>query len=131
MKELKFRAWEIKKEIMHNNIQAIFLNKTKDKDIVCWTDPCGNDKPKDCLLRTDECKLMQFTGLKDKNGFDIYEGDICKHDEGKTFLVKWHDLHAEFTIDTIPMSSFSYNMIWFSRGATIIGNIHQNPKLLK
>ncbi len=54
MREIKFRAWDYDEEIMRKN----------------WTDIS--------IVSSDRIILMQYTGLKDKNGKEIYEGDIVK-----------------------------------------------------
>lgn len=63
MREIKFRAW------YRNSMR--FFDKPEDFK---WFF-CGNDGPERTLT---SCELMQYTGLKDKNGKEIYEGDILK-----------------------------------------------------
>ena len=71
--------------------------------------------------------LMQSTGLKDKNGKLIYEGDIVKkqewQDEYKLGVVFWDDMWGHF--DVTKMSMFS-----LVNRAEVIGNIYENKELL-
>ncbi len=72
----------------------------------------------------------QFVGLLDKNGKEIYEGDIIKvgYDEKYTLFVKWSRDHYELSnneVDVISMQGPSTDAM------RVIGNIHENPELLK
>ena len=79
---------------------------------------------------------MQYTGLKDKNGEEIYEGDILYYqyklfrnapDIKTTYVVKWDiDSFQGYTTRGTIGTSVRY----LTKDFEIIGNIHQNPELL-
>ena len=67
--------------------------------------------------------IGQFTGLHDKNGKEIYEGDIVKVGKMKYFAeIKWNNFLGRW--DCEPYT-------WSVHNFEIIGNIHQNPELIK
>lgn len=111
-REIKFRAWDI---------------SDKDKGAYMLgpynlTDSIFNNKDIRSMI------LMQYTGLKDKNGKEIYEGDILKehgivawNDEGHRWSaidLKWNDRKEWHDLDYLT-SPFE-----------IIGNIYENPELI-
>ena len=114
MKEIKFRAWHKNRECFVP-IQAHFSFDTNGE-----------------LYQTDykPIELMQFTGLKDKNGKEIYEGDIVKANInnvvsiGKVvYIDDWAMFQTEFTIGNIGR----YNCY---EADEVIGNIYETPELL-
>lgn len=140
-REIKFRAWdkEKKKYLLPEEQDFVILptkpsfgvtipfqseyypNENLDVDCVDWADA-------DLLMGRYE--LEQYTGLKDKNGKEIYEGDIVEGDMG-IFEVKWYDLVAQFmfapNIDMKWHPPFVYDQV---NEMEVIGNIHENPKLI-
>lgn len=121
MREIKFRyTW---KRIKDGNLWQVIV------PIECLEGK--GDAP---FLGNDLWKLIgrdQFTGLKDKNKTEIYEGDIVKFktldvtDESDKPTLEWIE-KVEFR-----EGSFMVNTFYLDRDNEIIGNIYENPELLK
>jgi len=124
MREIKFRAWDIKAKSMINEVWEIGLGSKNNPE--SWL--VGDDR------QIDSFELMQYTGLKDKNGKEIYEGDIVKSnlESNDWIFVHLTDKEDEdgfriFYIEDI----FSRQKITHRDDLEVIGNIYENSKLLE
>lgn len=81
------------------------------------------------MYEPDGLELMQFTGLLDKNGKEIYEGDTVRCLSGQIAEVKYDPDFAEFTLICGSMTiSFNRRVC---ANQEVIGNIYDNPELMK
>ena len=110
-REIKFRAWDNKISKISKPFSFGHILNFCDKNGI------GHMKSPD-----DYHKIMQFTGLKDKNGKEIYEGDILKGVSGNHAVL--FKLSGGWVTDTnLPL--------WAFANPVVIGNIYENPELLE
>lgn len=122
-REIKFRAWNKRTEKMYKDVQSLY-----DDDPRGMFSSSGNGTPYYCFGHSCECEdtfLMQYTGLKDKNGKEIYEGDIIGYGESDMYIVFFEDASFYFS----PIDDMSYIESEFE-GTEVRGNIFENPELL-
>lgn len=111
MRDIKFRAWDTTCKEMFPNVH----NHINDKE---WA--FGS------MLKDDRWSIMQYTGLKDKNGTEVYEGDIVKTDSGANQKVCYREDMARFVLRFNEGASTD-----LTKDCEIIGNIYQHPELIQ
>lgn len=125
-REIKLRAWD-KNAKKWRTIASLDWYKP----ITGKTGLCGAcvilDDGRDQFMPIEEIEIVQFTGFKDKNRKEIYEGDILDTEAGR-FVVVWETHSAAFRYHDLQGNSESplnYDHI------EVIGNIYENPDLIK
>lgn len=123
-RELKFRAWATKSGKMID-LKAI-TPLALDKRIL-------DDGDGLFIPFRDDIILMQFTGLLDRNGEEIYEGDIVRYDFGAPRAdhgpVEWSAEECGWMLRRISSSTVRIHKP-LSKHFEVIGDIHKNPELL-
>ncbi len=86
------------------------------------------------VRKADEIELMQSTGLKDKNGKEIFEGDIVDY-KGRKAVVKWHSSYASFIyrfVDELHKRNAEWKPLYLAYyNFEVVGNKFENPELLE
>lgn len=119
MREIKFRAWN------GERLRAVWTIGWIDGEMDLITTPKFSEPAEDCVL-------MQYTGLKDKNGKEIYEGDILKSvayaiNKEVTGIVKYNNDLAHFYLEVDSNKRIVFLGLI---NTEVIGNIYENPELL-
>ena len=136
----KFRVFISDKKNSKNSLTGMFkvhrLHTGTNKAII--TSLYGN-----CSIKLENNILMQCTGLKDKNGKLIYEGDIVSvkvetqdffgEDEYYSENYKGEIIFekGEIAIDVIDTTKYPISLYYHAKDCEVIGNIYENPELLK
>ena len=122
MKGLRFRVWDIERECYLDKTELAGI--TQDGKYILYIEEEEISK----LEIEGDYIVEQYTGLKDKNGKEIYEGDIMIFD-ACLYKVVWNEEYAGFDYETIGEWGVTSTNV-FNDGA-VIGNIHENPDLLE
>lgn len=126
MRDIKFRVWDKGNKEMLELQELDYENSYNGQPMIRTT--MYND-----YFDTEEMILMQYTELKDKNGKEIYEGDIIKYEDIRKGVVEYSKQHAQFILketenivdENEALGEFNIKVF------EVIGNVYNNPELLK
>lgn len=127
-REIKFRAWDKSKRRMLDVEQLEFDLNGELVSIFCHGPIFSNDSENMIGEIPDLSRvvLMQYTGLHDKNGREIYEGDIIKNEHGQVMEVQYFPESAAFGV-----GDYYLRTIGAGTSLEVIGNIFEDKQLLE
>ena len=127
MRDIKFRIWDTENNEMLK-VQELDFEPTFYGGRIAIRPDQYND-----YFDTEDMILMQYTGLKDKNGKEIYEGDIVRVEKIDFAYIYYDEDRMAWGIK--PINEFYFDSPLLSENADleleVIGNIYENPELLK
>ena len=127
MRKIEFRAW-LKKDKKMVEVKSIHFGT---KNIV-YSVKENSDRWGFITSKFDDCKLMQFTGLTDKNGKQIFEGDILRLcDATYPCEIYWSGIGWAFKRNDKRVDyNYGSSLVIDCEKMQVIGNIYDNPELL-
>ncbi|MEX5937154.1 YopX family protein [Mammaliicoccus sciuri] len=119
----KHRAWDkFEKEML--DVHGI----NYDADGV-WTKEVFDEEDNGDFIYFSDIELLQSTRLLDKNGMEIFEGDIVRDSYGDIFVIEWLD--GGFVLTELYIGGYDHYYIDVSTKYEIIGNKYEHPHLLE
>ena len=131
MREIKFRAW-MKNEGIMLSVYVFDQTGNAGRGTHFKTSKGHSGHGAQFVFNIDDAYLMQFTGLLDKNGKEIYEGDILSdryQQKSKVYFGNGDKTHVGWCQEYIESSTKCF--LDHADKREIIGNIYENPELFK
>ncbi len=124
MKQIKFRAWDKKMGKFHPE-GMVFIDFEGSPFQLGVIDKEHSERREFRYTPLDEMEIDLYTGMRDKNGKEIYEGDLEMSSVGHGLSEIRYSGH---TFWKYPVNGERPEPLW--NGGEIVGNIYQNPELL-
>lgn len=130
MRTIKFRVWntyqkkfENPQEVAITGLGLPLFYDFHEEAVESWNHDCYNSANGGLRI------IEQYTGLLDLNGKEIYEGDIIS---GEFYDTEYH--HLTTVVHPVVFNNGAFNIssnLWLKPSLKILGNIYQNPELIK
>lgn len=147
VRDLKFRAWDKENECWFKPTYEAYKGRLEDLSITLNGKYLIRTMEQSAIHAPERFEVMQYTGLKDKNGKEIYEGDVLKGNSFATSMLKgWGaDVEQQFEVyeiryDEASFKTFDKKGEWVAilnhhvsskvKDLEVIGNIYENKDLL-
>jgi hypothetical protein len=119
--EFKFRVWD------KDNKEMVYFDFSSIDD--------GSTFAGKNMVDIIDNEVMQYTSLKDKNGKELYDGDILKDNLGRLYEIKWREEFVRFICQPLFTDVWAFGMFNNSldgiKELEIIGNRFENPELME
>jgi len=147
MREIKFRAWDKERKEIIPDLEDHYIIEIEGYSTLIFGEPLTSKLKINEYIKPERIILMQFTGLKDKNGKEIYEGDIVTIIFDKNWSEKYPDTQdvGEVIFDNGTFCArkgkekirawkdgvHDWHSLENVEELEVIGNIYENPKMVK
>ena len=128
MREIKFRAW-LNTEKRMIDWKDLLIEKDDEEGFFLWVKDDPNDNHSGATGESDFV-LMQYTGLKDENSTEIYEGDVIEWLDPFGVTVRSQVIYDETTASYKTYKG-ELSHISIRPNLKVVGNIYENPELLE
>ncbi|WP_203363061.1 YopX family protein [Bacillus sp. REN10] len=125
-REIKFRVWDKDMKKMHTCGENVHDSIDFLENTACYynlQNGCGSMPD-----GSGTYELMQYTGLKDKNGVDIWEFDLLKDEENFIWEVVFEN--GSFRVRCDDLLAVRLLNVW-NKACCVVGNVFQNPELIQ
>ena len=130
MREIKFRGWHTSQKIMFSP-EEMTVDQLTLLPIGQFINVHDGSTRLSQIFPQDKFIPLQYTGLKDKNSKEVYEGDILELEGIRSFVVYWESSTGFRFNSYMPYGTINALYEAITEGAVVIGDIYQNPELLK
>ena len=107
-----------------------FTCKNESREIMYKCDHDFMPESFGSVLKDESFEVMQFTGMKDGNGKEIYEGDVYMDINNSIYQIFWDSLGCKFQAESLTKEKYMFLSLGDLKKGEVIGNIFENPELM-